>query len=70
MLTNKMSTEAVATASGSGSCVCVVRRGPEHNANMAGIEDVVTVYVARRYRLPVPVARIVAELAGIGARIG
>jgi hypothetical protein len=70
MLTNNVNPETVATAPDSGSSVCVVRRGPEDTSDIAGFEDVVTVYVARRYRLPVPVARIVAEIAGIGAGIG
>lgn len=70
MFMKKMNPEAAATAPGSGSCVCVVRRYPEHTATVGKVEDFASDYIARRYRLPFPLARIVAELAGIGARIG
>ncbi len=70
MLLKKMNPEAAATAPGSGSCVFVVRRTPDNTPTVWKIEDFALDYIARRYRLPVPLARIVAELAGIGARIG
>ena len=31
--------------------------------------DFAALYIARRYRLPLPMARIVAELANIGGRL-
>lgn len=71
MRRNKLTPEAVAAAPGSGTCACdAVRRNPEYSSPLIRTEDFASEFLARRYRLPMAFARVVAELAGIGGRIG
>jgi hypothetical protein len=66
----RMSTEAVATASGSGVCACAAwRQGPHPTPSATSVEAFAAMYVARRHRLPPVLARLVVELAGFGRRL-
>lgn len=71
MLQNKLTPDAVATAPGSGTCACdALWRNPEYTSTLPRIEDFASEFLVRRYGLPVLVARLVAELADIGGRVG
>jgi hypothetical protein len=47
-----------------------LRCEPELTSTPVRIEAFASEYIARRYGLPVLVARLIAELAGFGGRLG
>lgn len=49
---------------------CDAVQHPTDTRSSARIEDFASAYLSRRYRLPLPLARVVAGLAGIGERVG
>lgn len=64
------STEAVGTASGSGVCACDAgRHGPDSTPTPMSVEAFAAACIARRHRLPLLVARVIVELAGLGRRL-
>jgi hypothetical protein len=66
---NELTPEAVYAARGPGSVFDARRNSPGSTLTAAPIEALATVLLARRYRLPPVLARLVVELAGIGGRL-
>lgn len=71
MFQNELTPERQPPLPGSGTCTCdALRCEPDLTSTPVRIEAFASEYIARRYGLPVLVARVVAELAGIGGRVG
>lgn len=68
MKTMQLTPEAVAAAPGPRVCFEVNRNGRDSTPPSLPVEGLAAVLLARLHRLPAALARLIAELAGLGGQ--